>query len=191
MKTARVGVWVIERALVIHQPHNETLSNACVDLGSWTPTGGDVGHRDLAAGLGRNPHRGVVKPQHQLITIDAAGRQPVAGAGTRRNNDLKAPIAAPDYFLTGEAVTVDRIGDQPAIRVVERQGPEASHRGYPRNDDLAASVKGFAVVIGLQAERNTIAHGRRQPASARDGSAGVRVGVDSPRLWPGCPAFNR
>src|SRR5215471_5878778 len=157
---------------------------------SWAAPGGDIGHRDFAAGLGGNAHRGVVKPQHELITVDAAGRQPVTGIGARRYNDFEAPVAATDDFLAGEAVTVGRIGDQPAIRVVERQGPEPRYRRYPGDDDLAASVESFAIVVGLQAEGHTIAHGRRQPAGPRDGCTGVRVRVDSSGLRPGSPAFN-
>ena len=51
------------------------MGSSCVD---------DVRHRDLAAGFGRNADRGVIEAQDQLVALDAAGRQPIAGIGARR-----------------------------------------------------------------------------------------------------------
>src|SRR5262249_55998420 len=121
-----------------------------------------TGRRASADGVGGNAQRGVVKPQHEPITVAAAGRQPVTGIGARRYNDFEAPVAATDDFLAGEAVTVGRIGDQPAIRVVERQGPEPRYRRYPGDDDLAPSVESFAILVRLPPEGHPLSPARRQ-----------------------------
>ena len=82
--------------------------------------------------LGRDADRRVVEAQRQLIALDAAGRQPIARIGARRNDDHEAAVAVAHDLLAGEIVALQRIGDQLAVEIIERQGPEARGRRHAR-----------------------------------------------------------
>ena len=92
--------------------------------GSWAPHRRNRGHRRIALGARRDADRRIVEPQHQRIALDAAGRQPVAGARPRGHPHFEAAVGAADDFLAGEAVALQRIGDQTSLQIVKRQGPE-------------------------------------------------------------------
>ena len=92
----------------------------------------------------RDADRRIVEPQHQRVALDAAGRQPVSGARARRDPDLERAVGAADDFLAGEAVALQRIGDQMALGVVQRQRPEPRRRRHAADDHVAAAVERLA-----------------------------------------------
>ena len=100
-----------------------------------------VGIGASRSGAGGDADRRVVEPQHQHVALDAAGRQPVAGPRARADRDLEAAVGAADDLLAGEAVPLHRIGDQPALGIVERDGPVARLRRDAAQDHVAAAVE--------------------------------------------------
>ena len=82
-------------------------------------------HRRFARGARRDADRRVVEPQHQHIAVDAAGRQPVAGARARRDarsRSCRRRCATISWLV--KPWRFDRIGDRAARRVVQRERPE-------------------------------------------------------------------
>ncbi len=116
----------------------------------------------------RDADRRIVEPQHQRVALDAAGRQPVAGARSRRHADLERAVGAADDFLAGEAVALQRIGDQMSLAVVQRQRPEPRRRRDAADDDVAAAVERLLAVVGRRREGDAVAGADRQFAAARD-----------------------
>ena len=133
-------------------------------------------HRRVALRPRRDADRGVVEPQHQRITLDAAGGQPVSGARSRRDPHLERAVRAADDFLAGEAVTLQRIGDEMAFRIVQRQGPEPRRRRHAADHHVAAAVQRSFAVVGRRRERHAVAGADRQFAAARN--RGARIGID-------------
>src|SRR5712671_7451115 len=105
------------------------------------PAGFDRGQGGLAAGAGRNADRRVVEAHNKNVALDAAGRQPVAGAGARRHRDLEAAVLVADQLVAGEALAVERIGRQLAVRLVEGEREVARRRGGSADQGVAASVE--------------------------------------------------
>ena len=84
---------------------------------------------------------------------------------TRTSN---APSDAADDFLAGEAVTLQRIGDELSLRIVQRQGPEPRRGRHAAHHDVAAPVERLLAVVGRCRERDAVAGADRQFAAARD-----------------------
>ena len=74
--------------------------------------------------------RRIVEPPHQHELIDPAGRQPIAGPRQRRHRDREPAVDVAHDFLAGEAVAIDRVGDEPAFRIVQRDRPIARRRRH-------------------------------------------------------------
>ena len=124
------------------------------------------GHRRFAPGAGRDADRRVVEPQHQHVALDAAGRQPVAGARARRrrrSRSCRRPGATISWLVKPCRCT--RVGDQPAVRIVQRQGPEPRLRRDAAQHDVAASVERLAVVVACGRRRRR--RRRSRPAARR------------------------
>src|ERR1700681_1592101 len=83
------------------------------------------GHRHLAGRPCGSADRRVVEPQNQHVAVDSVGGQPVAGPRARSNEDVETAIGVAQDLLAGEALAIDRVADQLALRIVERQRPES------------------------------------------------------------------
>ena len=146
-------------------------------------------HRRFAAGARRDADRRVVEAHHQDVALDAAGRQPVARAARAAPPTIsKLPSRVAHDLLAGEAVPVDRVGDQAALRIVERQRPVARLRGRAADQHVAAAVERAAGIVAAREEGDAVARADRQFAAARDRGARIGVDVGGAGLRPGGPA---
>jgi len=92
------------------------------------------------------------------------------------DRDLERAVRLAHDLLAGEAVALQRIGDQMALAVIERQRPEPRRRRHAGDDDIAAAVERLLLVVGGRGEGDAVAGADRQLAVAHDG--GARIGID-------------
>src|SRR4030081_1267117 len=127
------------------------------------PAGFYGGQGGLPAGAGGGGARSVVEEQHKKLALDAAGRQPVAGAGARRHRDLEAAVLVADQLVAGEALPVERIGRQLSVRLVQREREVARRRGGSADQGVAAAVERVALVVGPRQESDAVAQPHPPP----------------------------
>src|SRR5262249_31730465 len=87
-------------------------------------------------------------------------------------------------------VAIDRIRYEVAIVVVERQSPKACGRGNSGQNDVAAPVEKFPVIVGLNGERYAVSERNRQSSRTGDRRARIWVGIYRSGPWPSYPALN-
>ena len=109
--------------------------------------------------------------------------------GRARGADVDGEAAAgvAHDFGAGEAVPVDRVGDEPALRVVERHRPIARRRRHAADREGATPVESVSGIVGVGIEGDAVAGADRQFAGAGDGGARVGIDVDRSALRPGRP----
>src|SRR5205807_2038491 len=98
---------------------------------------------------------------------------PVAGPRARGDANLEIAGRTAHDLLAGEAVALQRVGDELALGIVQRHGPEPRRRRGAGHHDVAPAVERAALVVRRGNERDAVAGADRQLAGAR--YAGARV----------------
>ena len=101
-----------------------------------------------------------------------------------RHRDGETAVDVAHDFFAGETVAIDRVGDEPAFWIVERDRPIARRRRHAADRECAAAVQIIAGIVGMGVERYAVAHAGRQFAAARNAGARIRIDIDRSALWP-------
>lgn len=107
------------------------------------------------------------------------------------NRDLELAIRLAHQLLAGEAVAIDRVWDQMAVAVIDRQGEEPRLRGRAAHHHVAASIERAVEVVCPGDESEAIAKPHRQDAVTRDRGARVRIDLGTASLGIGGPRADR
>ena len=75
----------------------------------------------------------------------------------RANHDVEASIRFSDDFLACKAVPPNRVGDQVALKVIQRERPKARLGGNSAQEHIATPVECLAGIIGARIEGDPIA----------------------------------
>src|SRR6185295_10546610 len=113
--------------------------------------------------------------QHQDVALGASGREPVAGARARTDRNAERAVGVADELLAGEAAAIERVGNEPAVRIIERDREEARLRRGPGNREIASPVERAAAVVGGGAEHDAVAESQWKGAGALHLGAGIGV----------------
>ena len=153
--------------------------------GSWAAHRRDRWHRRIALGCAspRRPacRRAAASARSARCRRSAASCRRATRAATRISN---AAVGAADDFLAGEAVALQRIGDQMALAVgtgsASRTAPPASRRRRPTSQRPSS---GFFLSSERGRERDAVAGADRQFAAAGDRGARIGIDVGTCRSW--------